>query len=200
MLMTSLPLSGLLQYGVNLDIASKNKSLRKRVKGASKGDEENQSSKMVPKIAVDLKDEEDINDDGFGDRHNLSNAWTEKDDVEFKEGTIRNKQNGDIATTHGMLNGDVFPSSDQSRPLLSEHNGDELQTEIAGTGDTRFEEGSFTIGLQVFFPFLIAGFGTVSAGILLDVVQVTRNFFSHDQPNYLLSLLLVKNFVSNQSI
>ncbi|XP_020600553.1 solute carrier family 41 member 1-like isoform X2 [Orbicella faveolata] len=169
--MTSLPLNGLLQYSVNLEIASKNKSLRKRVKSATKGDEENQSSKMVPKIAVVLNDEEDINDDGFGQRHNMSNTWTEKDDVEFNEGTIRNKHNGDIAATHGILNGDVFPSSDQRSPLLGEHNDDELQTEIAETGDTRFEEGSFSIGLQVFFPFLIAGFGTVSAGILLDVVQ-----------------------------
>ena len=175
--MTSLPLNGLLQYSVNLELASKNKSLRKRVKNATKGDEENS---MVPKIAVDLNDEGEINDAGFGERHDLSNAWTEKDDVEFNEGTIRNKHNGDLATTHGILNGDVFANSDQRSPLLGEHNGDELQTQIAGTGDTRFEEGSFTIGLQVFFPFLIAGFGTVSAGILLDIVQVTKTFFSHN--------------------
>lgn len=174
--MTSLPLNSLLQCGVNLEIASKNKSLRKRVKGAAKGDEqEYQSSKMVPKIAVVLNDEENINDDSYGERHNLSNAWTEKDDVEFSEGKIRLKHNGDSASTngHGILNGDVFPSSDQHSPLLGELNDDEIQTEIAGTGDTGFEEGSFTIGLQVFFPFLIAGFGTVSAGILLDVVQVS---------------------------
>lgn len=174
--MTSLPLNSLLQCGVNLEIASKNKSLRKRVKGAAKGDEqEYQSSKMVPKIAVVLNDEENINDDSYGERHNPSNAWTEKDDVEFSEGKIRLKHNGDTssANDHGILNGDVFPSSDQHSPLLGELNDDEIQTEIAGTGDTGFEEGSFTIGLQVFFPFLIAGFGTVSAGILLDVVQVS---------------------------
>ena len=174
--MTSLPLNGLLQYSVNLEIASKNKSLRKRVKSATKGDEENQSS-MVPKIAVVLNDEEvDANDDGYGERHNLSNTWTDNDDLEFNEGKLRSKHNSDIATTHGVLNGDVFPSSDQRSPLLGEVNDDELQTEIAGTGDTGFEEGSFTIGLQVFFPFLIAGLGTVSAGILLDVVQVNISF------------------------
>lgn len=176
--MTSLPLNGLLQCGVNLEIASKNKSLRKRVKGTAKGDEqENQSSKMVPKIALVLNEEENINDDSYGERHSLSNVWTERDDVELSEGKIRLKHNGDTASTndHGtcMLNGDVFPSSDQHSPLLGELNDDEIQTEIAGTGDTGFEEGSFTIGLQVFFPFLIAGFGTVSAGILLDVVQVS---------------------------
>ena len=168
--MTSLPLNGLLQYSVNLEIASKNKSLRKRVKSASKADEENQSSKnMVPKIAVVLNDEEDINDDGYGERNNLSNGWIENDDVEFSGGKLRSKP-----TTHGMLNDDV---SDQRSPLLGELNEDELQTEITGTGDTTLEEGSFTIGLQVFFPFLIAGFGTVSAGILLDVVQVTKSYY-----------------------
>ena len=34
-------------------------------------------------------------------------------------------------------------------------------------------ESSFVVGLQVFFPFLVAGIGTVTAGLLLDVVQVT---------------------------
>ena len=172
--MTSLPLNGLLQYSVNLEIASKNKSLRKRVKNATKRDED-QSSEMVPKIAVVLNDEEDINDDSYGERHNLPNGWIENDDVEFSEGKLRSN------TTHGILNGDVS-NSDQRSPLLGEDNEDELQTEIAGTEDTRLEEGSFTIGLQVFFPFLIAGFGTVSAGILLDVVQVTEILSSHDQP------------------
>ncbi|XP_068125653.1 solute carrier family 41 member 1 [Hyperolius riggenbachi] len=33
------------------------------------------------------------------------------------------------------------------------------------------KETSFSIGLQVLFPFLLAGFGTVAAGMVLDVVQ-----------------------------
>eukprot|EP00794_Sanderia_malayensis_P006105 gene6105-6809_t len=33
------------------------------------------------------------------------------------------------------------------------------------------EQRSFIIALQVFFPFMIAGIGTVAAGLLLDVVQ-----------------------------
>ncbi|XP_077151257.1 solute carrier family 41 member 1 isoform X2 [Ranitomeya variabilis] len=33
------------------------------------------------------------------------------------------------------------------------------------------KETSFTIGLQVLFPFLLAGFGTVAAGMVLDIVQ-----------------------------
>ncbi len=34
------------------------------------------------------------------------------------------------------------------------------------------EETPLTILLQVVFPFLIAGFGMVAAGVLLDTVQV----------------------------
>ncbi|XP_063811224.1 solute carrier family 41 member 1 [Pseudophryne corroboree] len=33
------------------------------------------------------------------------------------------------------------------------------------------KETSFTIGLQVLIPFLLAGFGTVAAGMVLDIVQ-----------------------------
>lgn len=35
------------------------------------------------------------------------------------------------------------------------------------------KETSLTIGLQVVFPFLLAGFGTVAAGMVLDIVQVS---------------------------
>lgn len=34
------------------------------------------------------------------------------------------------------------------------------------------KETMLTVALQVFVPFLIAGFGTVGAGLVLDVVQV----------------------------
>ncbi|GFU39589.1 solute carrier family 41 member 1, partial [Nephila pilipes] len=33
------------------------------------------------------------------------------------------------------------------------------------------EETSCSIACQVFIPFMIAGFGTVAAGLLLDIVQ-----------------------------
>lgn len=39
--------------------------------------------------------------------------------------------------------------------------------------DPSEHESSFTICIQVFIPFLIAGFGTVGAGLVLDVVQVS---------------------------
>uniref|UniRef100_A0AAV2M2J0 Solute carrier family 41 member n=1 Tax=Knipowitschia caucasica TaxID=637954 RepID=A0AAV2M2J0_KNICA len=37
------------------------------------------------------------------------------------------------------------------------------------------KETSFSIGLQVVFPFLLAGFGTVAAGMVLDIVQTFCN-------------------------
>lgn len=40
------------------------------------------------------------------------------------------------------------------------------------TGDDIKEETSFTIAFEVLIPFLIAGLGTVGAGLLLDKVQV----------------------------
>ena len=33
-------------------------------------------------------------------------------------------------------------------------------------------EASWQIAIQVFFPYLIAGFGMVGAGMVLDIVQV----------------------------
>lgn len=39
-------------------------------------------------------------------------------------------------------------------------------------------ETYFSIAVQVFIPFLIAGFGMVGAGLVLDIVQVSiiKNF------------------------
>ena len=42
------------------------------------------------------------------------------------------------------------------------------------------EEKSISIALQVFFPFMIAGMGTVAAGLLLDVVQVNLMLHEHE--------------------
>lgn len=41
------------------------------------------------------------------------------------------------------------------------------------------KETSISIGLQVVFPFLLAGFGTVAAGMVLDIVQVSSAFYTH---------------------
>ena len=179
--MSSLPVNGILNFGVNLEIAAKTSSVRKRVKSQSpKRDGAGESSGMVPRIAVVPHDVEDLkNENG---ENQSSTTWTEVEANDFTEilSLNRSKHNGynEGTRTNGndtsLLNGDVpYESSDQLAPLLENQRDEEFKTEIAGTGDTSLEEGSFTIALQVFFPFLIAGFGTVSAGILLDVVQVS---------------------------
>lgn len=167
--MNSLCVTGLFQYCVNLEIETKETSVRKRVKSKflSKGDDVGkQTTGMVPKIAVVSYDEEDLSD----------REKTESREDESFENKHFGKRNGDISnlsSSHEHLNGDIsYENFDQQIPLLQEEGIDEFKTDIVGSSDTNVEEGSFTIGLQVFFPFLIAGFGTVSAGILLDVVQV----------------------------
>ncbi|KAK5873077.1 hypothetical protein PBY51_013721 [Eleginops maclovinus] len=48
---------------------------------------------------------------------------------------------------------------------------DDTSTDQSPEPPVPLKETSFTIGLQVVFPFLLAGFGTVAAGMVLDIVQ-----------------------------
>ncbi|XP_038068541.1 solute carrier family 41 member 1-like [Patiria miniata] len=60
-----------------------------------------------------------------------------------------------------------------TEPLLrrhSEEEGEGPRNQEVGVVQHK-EESSFSITLQVFLPFIIAGFGTVGAGLVLDLVQ-----------------------------
>uniref|UniRef100_A0A671L677 Solute carrier family 41 member n=1 Tax=Sinocyclocheilus anshuiensis TaxID=1608454 RepID=A0A671L677_9TELE len=48
---------------------------------------------------------------------------------------------------------------------------DDTSTDQSLVPPAPLKETSFSIGLQVLFPFLLAGFGTVAAGMVLDIVQ-----------------------------
>ncbi|XP_036386789.1 solute carrier family 41 member 1 [Megalops cyprinoides] len=48
---------------------------------------------------------------------------------------------------------------------------DDTSTDQSPVPSAPLKETSFSIGLQVVFPFLLAGFGTVAAGMVLDIVQ-----------------------------
>ncbi|XP_070330689.1 solute carrier family 41 member 1 isoform X1 [Odocoileus virginianus] len=48
---------------------------------------------------------------------------------------------------------------------------DDVSTDHGPAAPSPLKETSFSIGLQVLFPFLLAGFGTVAAGMVLDIVQ-----------------------------
>lgn len=50
---------------------------------------------------------------------------------------------------------------------------DDTCTDQSPVPPVPLKETSFSIGLQVVFPFLLAGFGTVAAGMVLDIVQVS---------------------------
>lgn len=50
---------------------------------------------------------------------------------------------------------------------------DDTSTNQSPEPPAPLKETSLTIGLQVVFPFLLAGFGTVAAGMVLDIVQVS---------------------------
>lgn len=51
---------------------------------------------------------------------------------------------------------------------------DDTSTDQSPEPPAPLKETSFSIGLQVVFPFLLAGFGTVAAGMVLDIVQVSN--------------------------
>lgn len=48
-----------------------------------------------------------------------------------------------------------------------------VETKMLASADARHSETYLSITVQVFIPFLIAGFGMVGAGLVLDVVQVS---------------------------
>lgn len=56
------------------------------------------------------------------------------------------------------------------------NDSDDTNNEQSPEPPAPLKETSISIGLQVVFPFLLAGFGTVAAGMVLDIVQV-RDFF-----------------------
>lgn len=180
--MTSLSLQGLLNVAVNLESSETNTSVRKRLKpSSSKRVEEvavhNQGLDMVPKIAVVSHATEDVCDEEDERRHFLNPCLEEEDlsdELRVNSGTKQDeyRENDGVHVLNGGFHS-PYTDSDLA-PLLEAHKDDGLGTGLAERRESGSEEGSFTIGLQVFFPFLVAGFGTVLAGLLLDVVQVKR--------------------------
>ncbi|KAL5015109.1 hypothetical protein ScPMuIL_009379 [Solemya velum] len=61
-------------------------------------------------------------------------------------------------------------NADVTVPLLGSEGGTKPDEEVIET-TSALEESSWSIALQVFIPFIIAGFGTVGAGMVLDIVQ-----------------------------
>ncbi len=64
--------------------------------------------------------------------------------------------------------------SDDERVVRNNNNSSDIDDSTTAKVITP-TEASWQIGLQVFFPYIIAGFGMVAAGMVLDLVQV-RHF------------------------
>ena len=69
-----------------------------------------------------------------------------------------------------LENGDAFAQTDEHQ-LENGHLVEQNFENEIGEAKAK-EETSFTIAFEVLIPFLIAGLGTVGAGLLLDKVQV----------------------------
>ena len=75
-------------------------------------------------------------------------------------------QNDKLGETSDSNGSSLFPpKADIIPPKYGEGFSDKGRIVLA-------KEESLTIAFQVFFPFLIAGIGTVSPGLLLDAVRV----------------------------
>ncbi|XP_007251462.2 solute carrier family 41 member 1 [Astyanax mexicanus] len=67
---------------------------------------------------------------------------------------------------------------------------DDTSTDQSPVPPAPLKETSFSIGLQVVFPFLLAGFGTVAAGMVLDIVQHWKVFAEVNEVFILVPALL----------
>ena len=95
---------------------------------------------------------------------------------------------GDSAIELGTLdNGGYEEETSLTEPLLSDddirskkNNNIQKKKEKDQTTDVAItsSEASWQIGLQVFFPYIVAGLGMVAAGIVLDIVQVCTTVIS----------------------
>ena len=147
---------------------------------------DNIERKMVPKIHVEINGEDgeslDCNGPEWQETAHLI-KYRQQEDLNISRKTLMTRVFSNETFTgneKGKIlrdDGEASCSSYDREPLLPalsdpEEDDDEFRTKVIDES-AKQEEKSFSIALQVLFPFLIAGFGTVSAGLLLDVVQVS---------------------------
>lgn len=94
---------------------------------------------------------------------------------------LENQQNG-TKTEHEKSNEQGTPEPSDTESLLANNGSQKLLCPKDSDDGASCEkpkpvqvekgESSLAIALQVFFPYIIAGFGTVGAGMVLDIVQV----------------------------
>ncbi|XP_070557928.1 solute carrier family 41 member 1-like [Ptychodera flava] len=148
-------------------------ALRQRTSSREKSDDEDD---MVPHAQVPFANNVDLD---------LEKASDTRENAVKKDGKA--KENGSAHDLDNSLE-DIFSSNSQAEPLLPQGDGDNENDKDANKPAT--EETSWSIALQVFIPYLIAGFGTVGAGIVLDIVQHWQVFVEVSEVFILVPALL----------
>ncbi|XP_071804398.1 solute carrier family 41 member 1-like [Asterias amurensis] len=140
------------------------------------------SKTMVPKIELEVNSTKDE-----ARQHHIADVHPNKDSAPSIQDGVWNgdvshpkdtDQGGGLGATAGAIVDDGVDDEAEVEtsftvPLLRRHSEEDEESvgheEVGVVGHK--EESSFSIALQVFLPFLIAGFGTVGAGLVLDMVQ-----------------------------
>ena len=143
------------------------------------------SKTMVPKIELEISPTMDE-----ARQHHIADVHPNKDSAPSTQDGVWNgdvsrpkdtDQGGGLGATAGAIDDDGVDEEAEVEtsftvPLLRRHSEEDEESvgheEVGVVGHE--EESSFSIALQVFLPFLIAGFGTVGAGLVLDMVQVNE--------------------------
>ncbi|XP_046340070.2 solute carrier family 41 member 1-like [Haliotis rufescens] len=148
-------------------------SLRSRRKGNDKI--------MVPRVTSMTSQDDGVELRDFSE--SASNQ-RQKNQTKTDRAEIHNNisllPNGDtiVRTSHGTQLGDSDNddiTTSLTAPLLDggddDDDGDGATTARTSVVDDRSEEKCWSIAFQVALPYIIAGFGTVGAGMVLDIVQ-----------------------------
>ncbi|XP_035226666.1 solute carrier family 41 member 1-like, partial [Stegodyphus dumicola] len=118
--------------------------------------------KMVPRVLCDGEHvvmEHDAGDRGIKEQSESAN-YIKNDTTDVIDALIPDAFDKDKIVSWNFESDQVVNDTESRRSLIEE------QVIIPDTKETML-----SIALQVFVPFLIAGFGTVGAGLVLDVVQ-----------------------------
>ncbi|KAM9444327.1 solute carrier family 41 member 1-like [Clarias gariepinus] len=94
-----------------------------------------------------------------------------------------------VMDCHANARGQREDDTLQENGSQSNENND-ISTDQSPVPPVPLKETSFSIGLQVVFPFLLAGFGTVAAGMVLDIVQHWKVFSEVNEVFILVPALL----------
>ncbi|CAH1266395.1 SLC41A2 [Branchiostoma lanceolatum] len=125
-----------------------------------------QTSKMVPKITTDSDTEAGIDPPDL--------MTSDPDHVKSTHRVRKTSENGPVPTDE--LSVEVL----DSEPLIREREAREEDKRSEMTKHK--EETALTIALECFFPYLVAGFGMVAAGMVLDIVQVRNSLILQHWP------------------